>query len=206
MRGRLNGIGQTVRSQLDLRLAPMSPDALGKDEAGNEGRSAPFEHSLPERLFTKPLACALVEQRLIRASMPNHTSQVYSALDALNDRHRFVHPEAGPLSRHCFASALFGVGGRPHRRCDVSRWSAIMWALRGHHRLLHHHRCRTKPLSRQPRRRFKQSLERRRQRLRDQEAHRESGARAGQFQAPACRTVAQKSQQAGPVRSSAIRE
>ena len=34
-----------------------------RDEGGNEGKSEPFAFRLPERLFTKPLARALVEQR-----------------------------------------------------------------------------------------------------------------------------------------------
>ena len=34
-----------------------------REEGGNEGKSEPFAFRLPERLFTKPLARALVEQR-----------------------------------------------------------------------------------------------------------------------------------------------
>ena len=38
-----------------------------RDEAGNEAKSEPHDMRLPERLFTKPLARALIEQRRILA-------------------------------------------------------------------------------------------------------------------------------------------
>ena len=61
----------------------MALTLTAKDEAGNEGRSEPFNMRLPERLFTKPLARALVEQRRILALDANQSSQVHVALDAL---------------------------------------------------------------------------------------------------------------------------
>jgi uncharacterized protein (TIGR02302 family) len=54
-----------------------------KDEAGNEGKSEPFNMRLPERLFTKPLARALIEQRRALALDANKNSDVFTALDAL---------------------------------------------------------------------------------------------------------------------------
>src|SRR5258708_2542752 len=54
-----------------------------KDEAGNEGKSEPFNMRLPERLFTKPLARALIEQRRVLALDASKNTEVYEALDAL---------------------------------------------------------------------------------------------------------------------------
>jgi len=66
-----------------------------KDEAGNEGRSDPFNMRLPERLFAKPLARALIEQRRILALDANQNSQVYAALEALMIAPELFTPEAG---------------------------------------------------------------------------------------------------------------
>jgi uncharacterized protein (TIGR02302 family) len=50
---------------------------------------------LPERLFTKPLARALIEQRRVLALDANQNSQVYTALDALMIAPELFTPEAG---------------------------------------------------------------------------------------------------------------
>ena len=50
---------------------------------------------LPERLFTKPLARALIEQRRILALDANQNAQVYAALDALMIAPTLFMPEAG---------------------------------------------------------------------------------------------------------------
>jgi uncharacterized protein (TIGR02302 family) len=50
---------------------------------------------LPERLFTKPLARALIEQRRILALDANQNSQVYVALDALMIAPEVFTPETG---------------------------------------------------------------------------------------------------------------
>src|SRR5258707_147017 len=80
-----NGVGQTVKdlSEDPYAGADVTLSLTAKDEAGNEGRSEPFNMRLPERLFTKPLARALIEQRRILALDANQNSQVYAALDAL---------------------------------------------------------------------------------------------------------------------------
>jgi uncharacterized protein (TIGR02302 family) len=56
---------------------------VARDEAGNEGRSEPREMTLPQRLFVKPLARALVEQRRVLALDANSKPIVAEALDAL---------------------------------------------------------------------------------------------------------------------------
>jgi uncharacterized protein (TIGR02302 family) len=57
-----NGIGQTVKdlSEDPYAGADVTLTLTAKDEAGNEGKSEPFNMRLPERLFTKPLARALI--------------------------------------------------------------------------------------------------------------------------------------------------
>jgi uncharacterized protein (TIGR02302 family) len=80
-----SGIGQTVK---DLSESPYAGAELiltltARDDAGNEGRSEPLDLRLPERVFTKPLARALIEQRRILALDANQNSQVHTALDAL---------------------------------------------------------------------------------------------------------------------------
>jgi uncharacterized protein (TIGR02302 family) len=80
-----SGIGQTVK---DLSESPYAgADVIltlsARDDAGNEGHSEPFDLRLPERVFTKPLARALIEQRRILALDANQSRQVHTALDAL---------------------------------------------------------------------------------------------------------------------------
>jgi uncharacterized protein (TIGR02302 family) len=92
-----NGVGQTVK---DLSEDPYAGTDVtltltAKDEAGNEGRSEPFNMRLPERLFTKPLARALVEQRRILALDANQNAPVYEALDALMIAPELFTPRAG---------------------------------------------------------------------------------------------------------------
>jgi hypothetical protein len=54
-----------------------------REEGGNEGKSEPFAFRLPERLFTKPLARALVEQRRNLAVDARARPLVITAIDAL---------------------------------------------------------------------------------------------------------------------------
>ncbi len=92
-----NGVGQTVKdlSEDPYAGADVTLTLTAKDEAGNEGSSEPFNMRLPERLFTKPLARALIEQRRILALDANQNSQVYTALDALMIAPEIFTPEAG---------------------------------------------------------------------------------------------------------------
>jgi uncharacterized protein (TIGR02302 family) len=92
-----NGVGQTVKdlSEDPYAGADVTLTLTAKDEAGNEGRSEPFDMRLPERLFTKPLARALIEQRRILALDANLHSQVADALEALLIAPELFTPEAG---------------------------------------------------------------------------------------------------------------
>jgi uncharacterized protein (TIGR02302 family) len=92
-----NGVGQTVKdlSEDPYAGADVTLTLTAKDEAGNEGRSEPFNMRLPERLFTKPLARALIEQRRILALDANQRSRVADALEALLIAPELFTPEVG---------------------------------------------------------------------------------------------------------------
>ena len=92
-----NGVGQTVKdlSEDPYAGADVTLTLTAKDEAGNEGKSEPFNMRLPERLFTKPLARALIEQRRILALDANQNAQVSTALDALMIAPELFMPETG---------------------------------------------------------------------------------------------------------------
>ncbi|MGH6676598.1 MAG: TIGR02302 family protein, partial [Xanthobacteraceae bacterium] len=80
-----NGVGQTIK---DLTSNPwagaeVTMTLAAHDDGGNIGKSEPFTFQLPERVFTKPLARALVEQRRILALDANTRQRVLTALDAL---------------------------------------------------------------------------------------------------------------------------
>ena len=80
-----SGVGQTTK---DLTEHPWAGTdvimtLVARDEAGNEGASEPFELRLPERLFTKPVARALIEQRRGLALDADAQATVLNALDAL---------------------------------------------------------------------------------------------------------------------------
>ncbi len=75
--------------------AEVSVQLVARDEAGNEGRSKSVDFTLPEQIFTKPLARALIEQRRILALDANQKPLVLTALDALTIAPEKFTPEAG---------------------------------------------------------------------------------------------------------------
>jgi uncharacterized protein (TIGR02302 family) len=79
------GQGETTR---DLTAHPWAGaqvklTLVARDEAGQEGRSAPVELTLPARNFSNPLARAVVEQRTTLALDANARDAVADGLDAL---------------------------------------------------------------------------------------------------------------------------
>ena len=92
-----NGVGQTVKDLSDdpYAGADVKLTLTAKDQAGNEGHSEPFDMRLPERLFTKPLARALIEQRRILALDANQRQPVIDALEALMIAPELFMPEVG---------------------------------------------------------------------------------------------------------------
>jgi uncharacterized protein (TIGR02302 family) len=123
-----NGVGQTVKdlSEDPYAGADVTLTLTAKDEAGNVGSSEPFNMRLPERLFAKPLARALIEQRRILALDANQNSQVYAALDALMIAPEMFTPEAGHyLGLYSVARQLEAA------RTDVALREVVasLWAL-----------------------------------------------------------------------------
>src|SRR5579862_4939353 len=92
-----NGVGQTIKDLTDHPWAgaEVVMTLIAKDGGGNEGRSEPFTFHLPERVFTKPLARALVEQRRNLALDANARPLVVTALDALTMAPEKFEPDAG---------------------------------------------------------------------------------------------------------------
>jgi uncharacterized protein (TIGR02302 family) len=123
-----NGVGQTVKdlSEDPYAGAEVTLILTAKDEGGNEGKSEPFNMRLPERLFTKPLARALIEQRRILALDANRNSQVFAALDALLIAPELFTPETGHyLGLYSVARQLEAA------RTDVALREVVasLWAL-----------------------------------------------------------------------------
>jgi uncharacterized protein (TIGR02302 family) len=75
--------------------AEVTMTLIARDEAGNEGRSKPHDFALPERVFVKPLARALIEQRRNLALDANKKPLVLTALDALTIAPDKFTPDAG---------------------------------------------------------------------------------------------------------------
>ena len=81
-----SGAAQTTKDLSDHPWAgaEVAMTLTARDEAGNEGASAPFEFKLPERVFVKPLARALIEQRRLLALDAGAKPKVLAALEALS--------------------------------------------------------------------------------------------------------------------------
>jgi uncharacterized protein (TIGR02302 family) len=123
-----NGVGQTVKdlSEDPYAGADVTLTLTAKDEAGNEGKSEPFNTKLPERLFTKPVPRALIEQRRILALDANQSSQVGVALEALMIAPEAFTPEAGQyLGLRSVAAQL----DRAHTDVALREVVASLWAL-----------------------------------------------------------------------------
>ena len=92
-----NGVGQTLKDLTDHPWAgaEVTMTLVAHDDAGNIGKSEPFSFRLPERVFTKPLARALVEQRRNLAMDANARERVLTALDALMIAPDKFMPDAG---------------------------------------------------------------------------------------------------------------
>lgn len=91
------GVGQTVKDfgEDPYAGAEMTMTLTARDEAGNEGRSEAYTMRLPERVFTKPLARALIEQRRNLALDANQAPLVDVALKALLIAPEAFTPDAG---------------------------------------------------------------------------------------------------------------
>ncbi|RTL78355.1 MAG: TIGR02302 family protein [Bradyrhizobiaceae bacterium] len=122
------GVGQTVKdlSEHPYAGAEVRLTLTAKDEAGNEGRSEPFNMRLPQRVFNKPLARALIEQRRILALDASQKPLVMIALEALLVAPQAFTPESGEyLGLHAVANQLAHANTREALRGTVDS----LWAL-----------------------------------------------------------------------------
>ena len=80
-----SGAAQTTRDLTEHPWAGAKVEVtlVARDEAANEGRSEATELQLPQRIFVKPVARALIEQRRILALDADAKPLVLAALDAL---------------------------------------------------------------------------------------------------------------------------
>jgi uncharacterized protein (TIGR02302 family) len=92
-----NGVGQTLKDLTDHPWAgaEVTMTLVAHDDGGNVGKSEPVTFRLPERVFTKPLARALVEQRRNLALDAKAKPIVLTALDALTLAPDKFTPDAG---------------------------------------------------------------------------------------------------------------
>jgi uncharacterized protein (TIGR02302 family) len=96
------------------------------DEAGQVGRSESAEIILPQRPFVKPLARALVEQRLNLALAPKAKSQVAIALDALMiEPNRFSTSAGQYLGLRSIAARMAGAKNDDDLRSVLD----LMWEM-----------------------------------------------------------------------------
>lgn len=92
-----NGAAQTTHDLSDHPWAgaEVTLTLTARDEGGNEGRSGPQELQLPQRIFVKPLARAIIEQRRNLALDAEAKPLVATALDALAIAPERFTPETG---------------------------------------------------------------------------------------------------------------
>ncbi|GAB1717198.1 MAG: hypothetical protein NTAFB05_22400 [Nitrobacter sp.] len=123
-----NGIGQTVKdlSESPYAGADVTLTLSARDDAGNEGHSEPLDLRLPERVFTKPLARALIEQRRILALDANKNAQVHTALDALMIAPEVFTPKTGEYLGLYTVTKELGAARTDARLREVV---ASLWAL-----------------------------------------------------------------------------
>ncbi len=123
-----SGVGQTVKdlSEHPYAGADVTLTLTAKDEAGNEGHSESFEMRLPQRVFNKPLARALIEQRRNLARDVSQKPMVMIALAALLVAPQAFTPESGTyLGLHSVANQLVHANTREALRKTIDS----MWAL-----------------------------------------------------------------------------
>lgn len=123
-----NGVGQTVKDLTEHPYAgaDVTLTLMAKDEAGNEGHSAPFDMRMPERLFVKPLARALIEQRRTLALDANRQDEVRDALDAFMIEPELFTPELG---HYLGMRTVYDQLGRAKNDEDLKEVVSNLWAL-----------------------------------------------------------------------------
>ncbi len=92
-----SGVGETIKDLTDHPWAgaQVTMTLVAHDDGGNVGKSDPVTFRLPQRVFTKPLARALIEQRRDLAMDANTRPRVITALDALAIAPEKFTPDSG---------------------------------------------------------------------------------------------------------------
>jgi uncharacterized protein (TIGR02302 family) len=123
-----NGVGQTVKDLTEHPFAgaDVTLTLRAKDEAGNEAQSAPFDMRMPERLFVKPLARALIEQRRNLALDANKLDDVKEALEAFMIEPELFTPELG---HYLGMRTVYEQVSRAKGDEDLKEVVANLWAL-----------------------------------------------------------------------------
>ena len=122
------GVAQTIKDLTDHPWAGAEVEMtlVARDEGGNVGKSEPFAFRLPARVFTKPLARALVEQRRNLALDANARPLVLTALDALALAPEKFTPEAGT---YLGLRGIFWSLVRAKTDDDLRDVAARMWSM-----------------------------------------------------------------------------
>jgi uncharacterized protein (TIGR02302 family) len=123
-----NGSGQTIK---DLTEHPWAgTDVLmtlvARDDGGNEGHSEPQEVRLPERIFVKPLARALIEQRRNLALDAEARGEVLVALEALTLAPERFEPSAGI---YLGLRSIYWQLGRARKDDELRNVVARLWDM-----------------------------------------------------------------------------
>ena len=123
-----NGVGQTIKDLTDHPWAgaEVVMTLTAKDDGGNEGNSEPFAFRLPERVFTKPLARALVEQRRNLALDANARPLIVTALDALTMAPEKFKPDA---ATYLGLRGIFWSLVRAKSDDDLRETAQRMWSM-----------------------------------------------------------------------------
>jgi uncharacterized protein (TIGR02302 family) len=123
-----SGVSQTIKDFSDHPWAgaDVTMTLVARDEAGNEGHSKPVELHLPQRLFVKPVAKALIELRRDLALDANARDQVLIALDALAIAPEQFTPEA---SVYLGLRSLYWNLAQAKSDDDLRDLVARLWAM-----------------------------------------------------------------------------
>jgi uncharacterized protein (TIGR02302 family) len=123
-----NGVGQTVKDLTEHPYAgaDVTLTLRAKDEAGNEAKSEPFDMRMPERLFVKPLARALIEQRRNLALDANKLDDVKEALEGFMIEPDIFTPELG---HYLGMRTVYEQASRAKDDEDLKQIVENLWAL-----------------------------------------------------------------------------
>jgi uncharacterized protein (TIGR02302 family) len=123
-----NGAGQTIKDLTEHPWAgtEVTMTLTARDDGGNEGSSEPQDLRLPERVFVKPLARALIEQRRNLALDAEEQADVLLALEAMT-----IAPERFdmPASEYLGLRSIYWQLGRAKKDDELRDVVARLWDM-----------------------------------------------------------------------------